>query len=153
MNNSVENFLYTSFNSVGYLFFKAFCWSSWNLVKVCILLTKINLASSKGRNLFWAMFKSKINVTNDLLLLFTILTWSRQKSIYAGDCSCRSWSRYIENVLLFSFRERFSWFWATILEILPLELQVYFEIFAESALCLILYLVSNCHNSRTKREK
>ena len=39
------------------------------------------------------------------------------------------------------------------LEVLRLELEAYYETFAESALCLVVYLVSNCNNSRMKPEQ
>ena len=104
MNDSVENFIYASFISVGYVLLKTRWWSFWNLFIVCILLIKINLASAKVRNWFWTIFKSKVNVTNQLLLLFTILTWCQEKSVYVKGSSCRSLRRYIWIVLLFSFR-------------------------------------------------
>ena len=130
MNDSVEKFIYALFNSVGYVLLKSTWWSFWNLFKVRILLTKINLAPTKVRNWFWTIFKSKINVTNRLLLLFTSLTWGQQKSVYVKDSSCRSLCRYIWIVFL-----------------------LYYETFAESALCLVVYLVSNCNNSRMKPEQ
>ena len=104
MNDSVENFIYASFISVGYVLLKTRWWSFWNLFKVFILLIKINLASAKVRNWFWTIFKSKINVTNRLLLLFTSLTWGQQKSVYVKDSSCRSLCRYIWIVFLFFYR-------------------------------------------------
>lgn len=47
----------------------------------------------------------------------------------------------------------FTGVWATILEVLALELQAFCQFFAESAFFLIFYLISNLNNTRKKSEK
>ena len=58
-----------------------------------------------------------------------------------------------ERFCYFLFGKSFRGFWATLFEILALELQEFCEIFAESVLFLTSYLVSNSINSRKKQEK